>query len=349
MAKKVLKIIGIVLLAIILAFVGFLGACTLLEYRPDDVEELEMVNGGSQRNLSAGDSLSLLTFNIGYGALGAGQDFFMDGGDMVRPESEFVIEGNLGGIFDFLSATPADAYLIQEADINSKRSYHINEVDSLISFTQKNGAFAYNFNSLYTPYPLPTIGKVESGLLTLTDLDVREAQRVSLPVPFSWPVSLFNLKRCLLVERIPVGERELVLVNLHLEAYDDGEGKREQTEVLMGLLTEEYRKGNYVIAGGDFNQMFPDSAYPEVDTENWVPGELDETMLPEGWQFAYDASTPTCRLLNKPYSGSYEDTQLYVIDGYILSPNVQLDRVQTIDLDFQYSDHHPVLLEATLQ
>jgi len=45
-----------------------------------------------------------------------------------------------------------------------------------------------------------------------------------------------------------------VLVNLHLEAYDSGEGKIAQTKLLVEFLEQEYAKGNYVIAGGDFNQ-----------------------------------------------------------------------------------------------
>ena len=47
-----------------------------------------------------------------------------------------------------------------------------------------------------------------------------------------------------------------MLVNLHLEAYDSGEGKIAQTKLLVEFLEQEYAKGNYVIAGGDFNQTF---------------------------------------------------------------------------------------------
>ena len=44
-----------------------------------------------------------------------------------------------------------------------------------------------------------------------------------------------------------------MLVNLHLEAYDDGEGTDAQTAALKSFLEQEYAKGNYVIAGGDYN------------------------------------------------------------------------------------------------
>lgn len=176
-----------------------------------------------------------------------------------------------------------------------------------------------------------------------------DAQRIALPCPFSWPVRAANLKRCLLVSRHPVAgsDRELVIVNLHLEAYDDGEGKIAQTKLLMQLLQEEYEKGNYVIAGGDFNQTFPGGldAFPIEDAEKWTPGVLSEADLPEGWRFAYDTAAATCRLLDQPYN---ENCQKYVIDGFILSPNVQMEQVETVDLEFAFSDHNPVKLEITL-
>lgn len=72
------------------------------------------------------------------------------------------------------------------------------------------------------PYPVPPYGHIEAGILTLTNVQPTEATRIQLPCPFSWPVRTLNLKRCLDVERIPVenSDKELVLINLHLEAYD---------------------------------------------------------------------------------------------------------------------------------
>ena len=99
-------------------------------------------------------------------------------------------------------------------------------------------AFAYNFNSLFVPYPIPPIGHVESGLQTLSRAEIRTAERIALPCPFSWPIRIVNLKRCLLVSRLPLRgtDRELVLINLHLEAYDSGEGKEAQTRQLSTFM-----------------------------------------------------------------------------------------------------------------
>ena len=92
--------------------------------------------------------------------------------------------------------------------------------------------------------------RVNSGLVTFTDYGVSEASRISLPESFSWPVKTCNLKRCMLEARIPVEgtDRELVLINFHLEAYDSGEGKEAQSRILAEKLKEEYAKGNYAVS-----------------------------------------------------------------------------------------------------
>lgn len=345
--KRALRVVGIVLAVVAALFAVLLLFLTVTEYHPAPLEEVSVMGTADE---PTDGHVRVLTCNIGYAGLGKNQDFFMDGGGMVRPDSKADVETNLKGIGDILTGNPADVVFVQEADVDSHRSYYIDEAGYLAGLTEKNAAFAYNYKAAFVPYPIPMIGKVEGGLLTLTDYEVESATRVALPVPFTWPVSTCNLKRCLLVCRVPYEGHEIVLVNLHLEAYDDGEGKIVQTNMLMDFLTAEYEKGNYVIAGGDFNQTFPDiGGYPMVDTENWTPGVLSADMLPEGWQFAVDASSPTCRLLSGPYTGDREQTQLYVIDGFILSPNVALKMVRTMDLDFEYADHNPVMLDVELQ
>lgn len=316
----------------------------------------------AEQPLKTGETLRLLSFNIGYGGLGAEQDFFMDGGEMVQPEKKEVVEGYLTGISDLIAGQDADIVMLQEVDKNSKRSYHIDEQkwisDSLAEAYPEAGystAFARNFDVFYVPIPFPQmIGKVKAGQATWTRFPVTDSYRVALPTPYTWPVRTAQLKRCLLVERIPVAgtDKELVLINLHLEAYDDGSGKEAQTKALMGLLTEEYKKGNYCIAGGDFNQTFDTidtSAYPLVDTEYFEAGVIESASLPDGFSFVADSRTPSARLLNMPYDKTNARTQYYVIDGYIVSENVKVERVETLNQDFQYSDHNPVLLEAVLE
>lgn len=349
---KIIKVLLGLLLLVVLAAGGLLGYLSLTEYRPDDIEPLEVVQAARKDNVRVGERLDVLSFNTGYCGLGREQDFFMDGGSMVRPRSEEDVRANLNGILSELVRQNVDIYLLQEVDFDSWRSYYTNQADTYRHGLSLNMACAYNFKCEFVPFPWPPLGKVESGLVTFTGLNVTEATRESLPVPFSWPVSMANLKRCLLIERVPVEgtDRELVIINLHLEAYDDGEGKRAQTEQLMQILAAEYRNGNYVIAGGDFNQTFEGAAsYPLLDESFWQPSKVYVSDLPNGFSFVYDDATPTCRLLNKPYDGERKNAQFYVIDGFIVSDNLKVNLIETVDLNFQYSDHNPVLLQVTPQ
>ena len=296
----------------------------------------------------------MLNWNVGYAGLGRNEDFFMDGGKRSKPDEPDVVYAYLDGIMKTIREQAPDLVLLQEVDADSGRTYEIDERPYLET-DMDNTAFAMNYSCPFVPVPWPPIGKVNSGLFTMTrDLKIESAERISLPCPFSWPLRIANLKRCLLVSHLPVegSDRELVLVNLHLEAYDDGEGKIAQTNQLRDFIEAEYAKGNYVIAGGDFNQVFPGSldVYPNTHPENWEPGVLDEKLLPEGWTLAYDLSAPTCRLLNQPYDpADTEGTQYYVIDGLILSPNVKLGSAETVDAGFENSDHNPVKIAVTLE
>lgn len=350
-ARKTGKVIGIIvaiLVVFILALVAFL---TVTEYNPPATQEIE-IHGVARETLEPGQSVSVVTWNAGYGGLSRQADFFMDGGDGVRTVSHDGVLANLAGIEDELAALDPDFIFLQEVDQDSERTYGINERARIATAFAPAYASAYalNYDVVYVPYPLPPIGAVESGIMTLSRMQPGSAERVQLPCPFSWPVRLGNLKRCLLVERVPVqgGTAELVLVNLHLEAYDDGEGKEAQTAMLLQILQDEYAKGNYVIAGGDFNQSFPDGTdrYPIASGADWTPGTLGD--LPAGWQYAWDSAAPTCRLLNQPYSAGSSGTQFYVIDGFILSPNVEPVSVRTRDAEFAVTDHNPVVLEARL-
>ena len=348
--KTLFKILLIVILAVVVLVAALLAVLTATEYRPEDVEELAPLTSADLAALPAGQELDVLSWNIGYAGLGAGSDFFMDGGKDSRSADRATVEQYLANIGAAVQQGGYDLVLLQEVDSNSGRTYSVDETAALAA---GESYYALNYSCPFVPVPIPPIGKVHSGLLTISGYETAAARRISLPCPFSWPLRIANLKRCLLASYIPIegSDNYLVLVNLHLEAYDDGAGKIAQTEQLRSFIQGEYEKGNYVIAGGDFNQTFPGSLerYPMLDQDYWTPGVLDDSLLPEGWQFACDLTVPSCRLLNQPYDpADTAHTQYYVIDGFILSPNVALEQVETLDLGFADSDHNPVHLTVVL-
>ena len=348
--NKTLKKVLIAFAAILVCIAGLLAYFTICEYRPEPVEEIQVTDGTKEVTLDK--EFSVMSFNTGYAGLSENEDFFMDGGKKVEPESEELVRENIEGIGKSIVDADADFTFLQEVDIESKRSFEINEKEIYEEMTGKDGVFAYNFKCNFVPYPVPFIGKVGSGLVTLTDYKMNSAKRISLPESFSWPVKTCNLKRCMLETRIPVEgtDKELVLINFHLEAYDSGEGKIAQSKMLAEKLHEEYEKGNYVIAGGDFNQTFDGmETYPIHNDENWVPGVISIDEIGDNFSFAVNDNEPTCRLLNGPYSGNFEDSQVYVIDGFIVSDNIEVTNVENIRTEFKYSDHQPVLMNAKLK
>lgn len=352
--KTVWKVIGGMIAAVAGVFVLLLLVLTVTEYKPE-AEETLAVEGDASGTLKKGDEFSIVTWNIGYGALGDNADFFMDGGTHVSTADKSRVETNLKAVSDTLKELSPDAAFLQEVDLDSKRSHGINEKETLTDrLPGYADSFAENYKVLYVPYPLPTIGKVDCGILTLSKYEPSSASRIALPCPFSYPVRLANLKRCLMVDRIPIAgsDRELVLVNLHLEAYDDGEGKAAQTEMLRGILQDEVDAGNYVIAGGDFNQSFSNvdtSMYPVISEDLWEPGTIDADAFGSDLSFETDNRTPSCRSLDQPYEGAdKENFQYYLIDGFIVSSNLTVESVETQDLGFRNSDHNPVVMKVTL-
>ena len=119
--------------------------------------------------------------------------------------------------------------------------------------------------------------------------------------------------------------------------------------MLKEFLIEQSEKGNYVIVGGDFNQTFPEvkDVYP-AKPGYYIAYPIEDDFLPSEYSFAIDKNNPTCRLLNEPYDKNNPNTQYYIIDGFIVSNNIRINRVETINHDFEYSDHNPVILSIQL-
>lgn len=354
--KIVLWIIKI-LVSILLIAGLFLGILTIFEYKPKDIEELS-VKQEQTTQVSLDESIKVMTFNIGYAGLGAAEDFVMDGGTKGRPDSEEVVLNYLSGIQEIISEHQVDIYLFQEVDLNSRRSYKIDQAETILE-TLGSGysqQFAYNFKALFVPFPVSLtdyIGYVESGIATYTSFRVNDSQRQQFPGAFSWPLRIANLKRAMMVSTLPIegSDKSLIIVNLHMSAYDgDGSLRTQEMAFLKAFMEEQSALGNYVIIGGDFNQTFPeaDGVY-EVPEEYYVAYPIEDNWIPAGYQFQVDITNPSCRLLNQPYNPSDSKTQYYIIDGFIVSNNIMVEvQAQTLDYDFDYSDHNPVIITIKL-
>ncbi|PKK93608.1 MAG: endonuclease [Tenericutes bacterium HGW-Tenericutes-6] len=357
------------LLILILSVIVLLGLgvllLTIFEYKPDTVLALE-IKDNQTTTIQTETTYSVMTFNIGYAGLGKDEDFVLDGGKSGRPDSKSVVQTYLEGIESTLTENLFDFYLLQEVDLKARRSYLINQVLYLHEALGDDYSmqFAYNFKVPFVPFPLSFtdhIGYVESGLVTFTKYEVTASTRYQFPGAFDWPLRVANLKRAMMISVLDVenSDKDLYIINLHMSAYDgDGSLRAQEMALLQSYLETLKEEGHYVIVGGDFNQTFPEAKdiYPVLQ-DFYVAYPIEDNFLPLGYAFQFDPNYPSCRLLNQPYDPQGENTQYYIIDGFIVSDNLTIlsfdeilteARAHTLDLGFENSDHNPVVMKFKL-
>ncbi len=367
--RKGIKITAIVLLSLIGAFVlaaaGYV-VYVVAEYdRIDDGEVLAVTGSAAGDKLQTGTTYSVLTYNIGFGAYTPDFSFFMDSGEMLdgtvvtgkygKAIDKAHVEGAIAGAIGEITAQNTDFVLLQEVDVDADRSYHIDQQRAIGEALLPNGyqtTFAVNFHSAYLMYPLGDHhGKTTAGMATYSKYGIAEAVRRQYPLDTGF-AKFFDLDRCFVVHRIDVsGGKQLVLINSHMSAYDEGGTIREQQlQMLKGVMREEYEKGNYVIVGGDFNHELADSLgtfATEQKTPTWAY-PLTSEMLGEGFRVeASKEGTGTCRAAEIPYEKGVN--YLTVLDGFLVSANVETVAICNVDTDFRWSDHNPVRYEFRLK
>lgn len=284
------------------------------------------------------EAIHLLTWNLGYAGLGAETDFLIEGGKRLRIEDSTLPRRWMNGIADFLASRTEDVLMLQEV---ARASWANHRTDV--------------FGALRTRLP---------------DRARAYAHEVRLPVPFGYGnemgcamFSASGLGGTQAMERLPGHGRSFVrqypalilrfdhqgapftLIDAHLSAFDAGARLRaRQLERLLRIGAAEFAAGRHVVIGADFNYELCSPPRPhttDLKLMAWLH-PFPDGALPEGWRLAFDPAVPTFRSGNKPYVPG--ENYAGVIDGFIVSPNLEVLTVEGIDLAFAASDHNPVSL-----
>ncbi|MEW8956850.1 endonuclease/exonuclease/phosphatase family protein [Clostridium sp.] len=353
MIKISLKIILGIIILILTVVAAYLAFMTITDYKPEAVISLDIDNN-KEKKVSVKDTMAVTTYNMGYAGMDKDVDFFMDGGTMSRSISKEKTLENLEGTLDIIKKEDPDFVFMQEVDRNSSRSYKIDQYEALKEeFKDYSLSFAINYKTPWVPVPLTNPhGKVLAGLVNMSKFNIESSTRYDLPGKEPWPVQLAELDRSISVSRFNTdNNKELVMINAHLSAYDKGGNiRKQQLGFLNDFLTKEYEKGNYVIIGGDWNHQIPGTDPTIFETTQEWPEWLQvipDTFMPKGFSWQFDKNVPTARSVDKPYKNG--DNFRAVIDGFMVSDNVQVIETKGRDLDFRYSDHNPVTLKFKLE
>lgn len=346
--KKILKAVLILLLLAVLVFFGIIVYAIISDYRPKEKELL--FTDEKSGALADTSEFTILTWNIGYCGLDKDMDFFYDGGTKVfTPKARCL--NNLQKVEKFLKQNDSvDFIFLQEIDRKSKRSYYMNEYDSLRTVLKNfNAGFAKNYDVFFVPVPPASpMGKVLSGIGIFSKAPPSSSVRYSFPGKYGFPKQLFMLDRCFLADTYRLSNgKELLIINTHNEAFDAGSIRKAQMEYLKEFLLKEYKKGNYIITGGDWNQSPPDFVPGFSGNKvNTLQMKMEPDFLPAEWKWIFDNNIPSNRSVVAAWDPA--STTTTVIDFFLLSPNIKALSVKCIDLGFENSDHNPVITKVKL-
>ncbi|MBQ9370003.1 MAG: endonuclease/exonuclease/phosphatase family protein [Clostridia bacterium] len=359
--KTILKIILVLVLVVVIAAIGYLAYIMLDYSRIEDDLALDPHGTSTNGAVTVGTKYTVVTQNLGFGAYTPEFTFFMDGGTQSWAESkESVISCIDQGANNVKGFLP-DFVFFQEVDTDSTRSYHVDQSKQLAG---KFDGFMYteavNYHSSFLMYPITQPhGFANSELMTFSKYEVASAIRRSFPISEGFSKFL-DLDRCFSKSYVKVagGDNYLVLYNVHSSAYGGSDEIRTaQMTKLFEDMQAEYEKGNYCVCGGDFNHDFTGDSKkklnPDMDIRDdygWAqafPAELlSKYDITQCIEYSDSELKATCRDCDIPYK---EGNFTVIVDGFLISKNVECVDVWNRYNGFTYSDHAPVQLDFRLK
>lgn len=330
------KIIVAILTLIIFTIVGFYFWASSGFNNPDQYDQVITYN---KKFKFDNDTLSVMTYNIGY--------FSGMTNNLPVDRKKTLFKDNLQKSISLLRPYDFDFIGLQEVDFNSARSFHYNQFDSLgkyLNFHQ--GAYAVNWDKLYVPFPYFPIkfhfGSIYSGQGLLSKIQLISNELFVLDKPINAPFyyNAFYLDRILQINKVLIGKDTLVIMNVHLEAFDK-ETRELQAEKVLKVFNS-YANNLPVILMGDFNSR-PTFGSERTEDESTIKIFFDNPLIDEAIskeRYLKDESRFYTFNTAKPYERLdyifYNKNKIQKINSDVLR------KAKTI------SDHLPVWMSFTL-
>lgn len=346
---RFLRIAGLVVGALLLLLVGCwfwassgsLSGDELRQTKSYDVDpptrasRLDTTTARTEGGVARGDTLSVMTYNIGYLS-------GMTNNQPVERDPE-LYRANLGNAIALLRDARPDIIGFQEIDFGADRSFGVHQLDTIArQLGYANAAQAVNWDVRYLPFPYgpPSVhfGHVVSGQAVLSSFPVASHERTVLAETSRPYVSrVFYIDRLAQGVDLVVGPDTVAVVNVHLEAFEQPVRvvqAREVREIVAPLLDT----GRPVLLIGDFNAV---PGNPNDPTLARVAGGLD-----------LQRADPTQRADGGEVTGTYPaDSPDRLIDHIFYNPG----RVNEVDTEVACgpegappSDHCAVTMRFTL-
>lgn len=243
-------IIGLVLLA---------GGCDPFVTTFEDDGEVYAYKARDLTAVTTPDTLIVMTWNIKFG--GGDIDFWYDcHGERVLMRRQEVLD-NMAGVAKIIREIDPDLLLLQEVDIESKRSVFIDEMQYLLNETDLNyGVYASIWQVQYIPSD--GLGAMNAGNAILSKWELHDAQRIALALRTDQDAltQYFYLRRNIIKARVALpGMDNLYALTVHAAAFSQDGTKRKHIDAFKRALDEIDADGGLFLAGGDLNTLPPGS------------------------------------------------------------------------------------------
>lgn len=198
--------------------------------------------------------LSIVTYNIGY------LSGMTNNTSLEKPKALF--DDNLNKVMLETEKINPDIIAFQEIDYNASRSYQVNQEEEIGKLGYPFRARAINWDKRYLPFPYWPVsmhfGKVISGQSVISRFPIYEQKRIVLKKLLDAPFyrDAFYLDRLAQVVKININEKDVVVINVHLEAFDKTTREYQFKEVLE--IFNRYKEQYPTILLGDFNSRARD-------------------------------------------------------------------------------------------
>jgi endonuclease/exonuclease/phosphatase family metal-dependent hydrolase len=245
--KRFLKYLSRFFLLLIVAFVIFFfwASSPTLE-----LSEYQSVIANETKSTQKNDSIfSIVTYNIGYLS-------GMTNNLAVESPKEF-FDVNMAKVVSEIKKVKPDIMAFQEIDFDASRSYNVNQEEEISKLGFNYRAQTINWDERYLPFPYWPIsmhyGKVVSGQSIISKYPLKEQQRIVLQRVADAPFyrDAFYLERLAQVVKVVLNGKEVVVINIHLEAYEK-ETRAKQFEEVLAIFNQ-YKEIYPTILLGDFN------------------------------------------------------------------------------------------------
>ena len=317
--KKIFKFFIFLVSSLLLFCVVFFFWASASNFSESDYSKLILNN--YEQKIDTDSIYSIVTYNIGY------LSGMTNNKAIEKPKSLY--ETNLNKVKEEFELLNADIIAFQEIDYASKRSFKINQQDEIAKLGYNFVAQAVNWDKTYVPFPYwpPSMhfGEMLSGQSILSKFPLKNHKRIVLERVANNPFyrDALYLERLAQVVSVTIENKEIIIINVHLEAFDKIT-RVKQFDFVLDLFNE-YSKLYPTFLLGDFNS--------EARNNEAIIQKI--LNIPEIGNAAFDFENPVNTFdTNKPFKRIdyifYTKSSIEYIDGKVL---LQFE---------QASDHLPV-------